>query len=264
MIHLLVLTLIVGVTQMQHELQNQALRFTLSAEKPTYFVYEPIVLDMIVINTGQQPIRGDFETLSFGSKELKLYYRKKGGEFSEYFSVRLWLAQGDDYVPGIREKPTLEPGDQKSTRGMLLYNIALEEGRNPQFVFNEPGEYEFKATYYYILGNPSKILESDVSSVTIVNPPKAERKALALWARKEVAYIVQDDIWMASAWRGDVSPVEAFKRLEMFVQQFPKSVYAVHAREAQARWLGYLEERAKERRLTEEGQKVYQWLRQKN
>jgi hypothetical protein len=206
---------------------------------------------MTVINKGQQPIQGDFVFLGFEFQELRLFYRKNTGDFKRYNSVRTWLAMGSQYAPGEGPKPTLRPGGEVSVQEMVLFNT-LPGSNEDKFVFNEPGEYEFKAIFQYVYKDSSKVIESNVLHITVVNPPKEEQAALALWRYKDLALVVQ----------GDGLSTEGVRKLRVFLQRFPNSSYATTVKDSSERLLGYL--KAKGKTLTEDERGLYDLLRPKN
>jgi hypothetical protein len=250
---MLVLTIILGTTLQQHEPQKHPLGFVLSTEKSTYFAYEPVVLNMIITNKGQQPIQGEFDCLNFNCKELMLFYRKRGGEFRRYYNLTIWMALGRDHLR-LGKKPTLAPGNQISTREMVLFDTLPGRNEEDKFVLDEPGEYEFKATFQYILEDPSKVVESNVLRLTVVNPPDEERAALALWKDKDLALVAQ----------GDDSSAGAISRLRLLLQKFPNSLYATAVRDSSERLKSYLSQKAKEKKLTEDENALYKQLRLNN
>jgi len=258
MAHLiLVLTLIVGAFLPPQAPQTQFLDFRLSAEKSTYLVCEPINLKMEVANTGTQPVRGNFDSFNFTKKELKLFYRKKGSEFKRYFSLGIWMAMSRDYIR-VGEAPILEPGNQISTHKLVLFDTLPSSHQQDRFVFSDPGEYEFKATFQY---TADSVIESNVLPVTVLAVPEREQDAFALWAQKDVALVVQGDILVA---QNDIKKVEAVNQLLMFLQKFPRSPYAAYVRDAKELWLGYFERKTKQEKLTEEERMIYKLLHQPN
>lgn len=250
--HSLILTLILGTTLPQQESQEQLLDFVLSTERPVYYVYEPMVLNMTVINKGRQPVQGDFVFLDFEFQEFKLFYRKKGGEFKRYNNVITWLAMGSHYGPGKGPKPTVEPGSQVSKREMILFDTLPRSNEADRFVFNEPGEYEFKASFQYIYQDPSKVIESDILHITVVNPPEEEQAALALWRDKDLALVVQ----------GNGLIKEGVRKLRVFLQKFPNSLYAAAVKSSSERLLSSLVREVK--KMTEDEKELYELLRPHN
>jgi hypothetical protein len=251
MLHFFLLTLILGSTMLAHTSQEQPLEFILSTEQSTYFAYEPLVLNMAVINNGQRPVQGDFNFLDFEFQELKLFYRKKGGEFKRYNNLVTWLAMGANYMPGKGPKPILEPGGQRSTEELIFFDRLPALNEEGKFVFDEPGEYEFKASFQYIFKDPSKVVESNVLHVTVVNPAEEEREALAWWKDKDLALVVQ----------GDSLDPEAVRKLRAFLQKFRTSLYAKAVRDTSNRLKGYLARKAQKKKLTEDEKELYELLR---
>lgn len=245
------LILILGSIFWPHQSQPEGLDVLLSAEKATYFTYEPIVLNMAVTNKGREPIKGEFDCFSFGCKDLTLLYKKRGaGEFKRYYNATIWAAS-IKHILRLGEKPTLPPGGQVSAQGIVLLDHMPIPAQEERFVFSEPGEYEFKVTFQYILEDPSRVVESNDLRVTVADPPEEVRAALASWKDKDLALVVQ----------GDGLSVEGIDKLRTFLQKFPGSPYASFARAAHERWLGYFTEQAKKGKLTERQKTLYEYLR---
>jgi hypothetical protein len=253
MCYILLVILILGTTLPQHAPQEQHLEFVLSAEKSTYLAYEPLVLEMTIINKGQQPVQGDFDRLNLACKELKLYDRKEGGEFKRYYNVLIWFALGKDWIR-LGPKPTLDPGGRVSTREMVLFDTLPGSIENDKFVLSEPGNYEFKATLHYVYEDWSKIIESNVLRLTVTTPPEAEQEALGLWKHKDLALVVQ----------GDDASAETIGKLRLLLQKFPNSLYATAVRASSERLKSYLSQKAKEKKLTEDGKELYERLHPNN
>jgi hypothetical protein len=133
---------------------------------------------------------------------------------------------------------------------MVLFDYQPILNQENKFVFNGPGEYEFKATFHYILENPSKVIESNILRLTVVNPPEEEQAALTWWKDKDLALVVQ----------GDSLSTEGVSKLRAFMQQFPQSLYATAVRDSSERLKSYLSQKAKEKKLTEDEKELYERL----
>jgi hypothetical protein len=247
----LIFILIVGATIPQHTGEEQHLLFILSAEKSTYSVYEPIVLNMAVVNKGRQRVQGEFDCFSFDCKDLSLFYRKRGEQqFKRYYSGIIWAAS-IKHIMRLGEKPILLPESRVSSREIVLFDYQPISNQENKFVFTEPSEYEFRATFQYILENPSRVIESNVLRLTVVNPPEQEREALSWWKDQALALAVQ----------GDSVSMEGVRKLRMFLQKFHNSLYATAARNASERLRSYLTQKAKEKKLTEDEKELYALIR---
>jgi hypothetical protein len=137
---------------------------------------------------------------------------------------------------------------------MVLFDYQPILNQENKFVFNGPGEYEFKATFQYILEDPSKVVESNVLRLTVVNPPEEEQSALALWKHKDLALVVQ----------GDDASAETIGKLRLLLQKFPNSLYATAVRASSERLKSYLSQKAKEKKLTEDEKELYDRLHPNN
>jgi hypothetical protein len=235
----------------QRETQEQLLGLMMSAEKTTCFAYEPVVLNIAVINEGSQPVQGHFDHFGGSLKFLKLFYRKIGGEYKRYSSLRLWLGRGLSEIGG---EQILEPGSQRNTRVMLLFDTSMEQNYEHKFVLDGPGEYEFKASFQYAFTDQPKVLESNVLRITVVNPPEEEQAALTWWKDKDLAIAVQ----------GDSLSTEGVSKLRAFMQQFPQSLYATAVRDSSEQLKSKLVQKAREKKLTEDESRLYELLRPKN
>lgn len=243
-------TIILSIILRFQSSQPPDLDFQLSAERSTYYTFEPLSLKMEITNRGESPIEAHFNLLTFDYPSLKLFYRKKGAEFTMFYSRRVGMAQSIEYRPG--RKLMIEPGGQVSTTEVILYDTRQELMQKDRFVLSEPGEYEFQATFQYLFEGPSKIVRSHILLLKVLKAPEAEREALRRWKDKALALTVQGD---------DVS-IDATRKLLLLRREFPNSLYAVHARSAGKRILEELSEEAKIRELSGKGKAVYELLRQ--
>jgi hypothetical protein len=250
--HVVALTLILGIIQPQHELRDQPLEFVLTAEKSTYFVYEPVIFDMTFINKGQQPIQADFYFLDFRNKQLTLFYRKNGSGFKRYYSELIRKARNANIV--TLRWDTLEPSDQVSMKEMVLFDIDPSMRKEGKFVLDEPGEYEFQASSLYLFEGTWREIKSNILRITVVDSQEQEQEALTWWKDKDLAIVVQ----------GDDSSAERIKKLRVFLQQFPQSLYATAVRTSSERLKSHLAQKAKEKKLTEDEKELYELLRLNN
>jgi outer membrane protein assembly factor BamD (BamD/ComL family) len=64
--------------------------------------------------------------------------------------------------------------------------------------------------------------------------------------------------------QGDDSSAERIKKLRVFLQQFPQSLYATAVRTSSERLKSHLAQKAKEKKLTEDEKELYELLRLNN
>lgn len=250
--YIFALTLMLGTIQLQDVPQDRSLEFALTAEKSTYFVYEPVIFNMTFMNKGQQPIQADFYFRDFRNKTIKLFYGKNGSGFKRYYSELIRQATNANIVR--LRWDTLEPGAQVSMKEMALFDIDPSMREGGKFVLDEPGDYEFQASSLYLFEGTWREIKSNILRITVVGPPEQEQEAVTWWKDKDLAMIVQ----------GDRLSAERIKNLRVFLQEFPQSLYAAAVRASSERLKSHLAQMAKEKKLTEDEKALYELLRPNN
>jgi hypothetical protein len=190
-------------------------RFELSAEKTTYWIAEPVNLSLKLFNDQSKPIKGYFNIGLVGRG--KVYYRKVGGEFTRYYPHWLHI-----FVSGYGiELPIVISGHGKEeAAARLFYNSVRKE-----FVLAGPGEYEFKATFYFTpRQGKEREYESNIVRVKVVEPPEEERAALAALSDPVLASFVEGDLQLDVV---EDAEVEAgAEKAARFLEKYSGSIYA--------------------------------------
>jgi hypothetical protein len=234
------LVLTVPITQ-----GDATLSLSVDSDKHTLLAYEPLPLTFTLTNEGSSPISGEFY-LDLWIGQLKIFYRKVSSPFSEYHCLKTEYAEKRNFIH--LSKVQLPPGGQRAHREILLFDTRIGG-----FVLAEPGEYEIKVVFQYVLNDPAKSVESNTILVTVVRAPEEESQVLTVWKDQEIAEIVQGD----GGFPGAVENRRAQKKLKEFVEKHSNSIYAQHARDGLLR---HLEVKAKHGKLTDEERTLYESL----
>lgn len=177
------------------------LRLTISANKESYLVAEPIALEIAVVHASPVTavkVQGPVLKTRFGS--LDIYIAQNGQD-----EVNFWRGVHSDRIIGMR---TLEYGDRIAYVEILAYNATTKS-----FVLATPGEYRIRAEYPS-LGLTSNELLIHASTAEAPLLPYAEK-----FQQLEVAkYIEFDSI-------GTDEPARIIDPCVDFVGDGPGNIY---------------------------------------
>jgi hypothetical protein len=196
-------------TRYAKPLSDQA-TLSLTSDRETYYVGEPISLTMTMKNTGARPLQGFFAINPLAPK-TQLRYRKEGASFN----VFPYPGRRGGYVDVPQ---TLGPEEEKSGTATL----AFDPGRQVPLL-EHPGHYEFQVTYDDIPSDANSRIESNILAVDVQQTPDNEREALAAYSN-ELAGLAQFEA------RWSYASPELVKRAVEFADRFPSSLYAQHVR----------------------------------
>jgi hypothetical protein len=207
---------------------SQYLSLSLNSARGTYHRGEALRLRVTARNTSEVPVTA-FLGFQPWFGRTTVYYRVGGtGEF-----VALDVnAQMPPATPDLRlrvayegpTRKTLYPGQQHS----LEFSISVVvDNAARRFVLDRPGRYEFKVRHADTPDDPNGVLESDVLTVQVLEPPASEREAQAAYTPDLAA--------VASG--GPPSP-QVMRAAAAFLERFPDSMYCEPLKTELWRWLG--------------------------
>jgi hypothetical protein len=210
---------------------------TLAADRSSYYVGEPLSLEISVTNVGDKPVRGCF-MIDPATHKAEVYYRSPGSDLSRL----KYLDLQHDYVESLR---TLKPGEEEKVSVVVGFDPAQQT-----LILEKPGEYEFQVVYRDIPKEPNGVLRSNVVRVQVSDVPEAEREAFTSYSR-DLAMLAQFDP------RRSYAGPEAIKTAVDFLDRFPNSPYSGHLRHGLER---ALKDRVALNRATKEERALYQQL----
>jgi hypothetical protein len=228
-------------------------RLSLSSERDAYYRGEALRLHITAENTSEVPVTAYFPGLNPSFGRAKVHSRHGGAtQFRELdLLAEMPSTIPDDFrlmktVSGP-ERKTLYPGQQYGVEALISF--VVENGAR-RFVLDQVGRYEFKVRYADtpIELDPNGVLESDVLSVEVVEPPASERNAQAAYT-PELAFVT-------SARAGSLS-AEQTRVAAAFVERFPDSRYTPPVKTGLLRSLEY---RKRSQRASNEELRLYDRL----
>jgi hypothetical protein len=228
-------------------------RLSLSSEREGYCRGEALRLRITAKNTSEVPVTAYFPGLNPSFGRAKVYSRHGGAtQFSELDLLAEMPSTIPDYLRVRRtvrgpERKTLHPGQQHDVEASISF--VVENGAR-RFVLDQVGRYEFKVRYADtpIELDPNGVLESDILTVEVVEPPASERDAQAAYT-PELAFV-------AHARPGSLSP-EQTRAAAAFIERFPDSRYTRPVKEGLLR---SLESRWRMKQASDEELRLYEKL----
>jgi hypothetical protein len=158
-IFLLLFSIFLVQSPEQYQQQSQLTGLNLSVKKLNYYVAEPVYVTASLSNNQDKSVKANFD-------RLVVYYRKSDDDFISYFRER-------NVFIGINFME-LEAHGSVERSECLLY-----DPRSNQFVLNDSGTYEIKATLTVEFPDGrQEVYESDVTKINVLDPPNNEKSAL--------------------------------------------------------------------------------------
>jgi hypothetical protein len=192
-------------------------RFELSVENTTFYVGQPVELTITLYNDRDEPIKGHFH---LNLKDVLIYHRKVGEEFIRYFPQWMQITNMGDII----SLPIVIPAHGKvENKGRYLYNTYYQ-----RFIMAEPGEHELKAVFASARSE-SRLKESNIVRVTVVDPPEREKEALAALRDPELAQFIEGDLRIGLV--EDEKVEVGAEKAVVFMKQHPHSMYAPMVKE---------------------------------
>jgi hypothetical protein len=194
------------------------IRLTLTADGAPYYRGEPLRLRATALNTSHIPVTSMFPGLDpVAFTQATLFVRR--GRASAFQKVDLHPRPSTSSpYPAMTdckrgpEPKTIHPGQRYEDDFFIPF---LVENGARRFMLNDVGRYEFKLRYDPTYEDPNGILESNALVVHVVEPPAAERAAVAAYT-VELAGIAWDSLgWSLTE--------EQTRKAVAFIQRFRSS-----------------------------------------
>jgi hypothetical protein len=204
-------------------------RLTLSTDRSSYYVGEPIRFRLRAHNNGSEPVRGYF---AIWGEETDIQWRSGQNPFASIYS-RPSSMEGSD--PGgvdvVRGSSTIRADEERASS--ILLGVVPATGA---ILLAEAGKVEFRVLCRpqpkiasITAGRPvfdAVALESNPVSVIVDNPPDVEAKALADYLRSRLVPFLQTPVAVSRQEPGVLG------RAASFLDRHPTGVYSDHVREA--------------------------------
>lgn len=208
----------------------ESVTLTISTDRQSYFLNEPVQITMTLENVTDEPIRGYFVLIA-GSSHTELWYRHGTTAFSA-LSCRPWNRRdGPGRLVGwlnVAVRPRVLATHSQVTATTLL---SLDE-TSGKTVLAEPGPYEFKVVYRDLFNDPKAVVSSNVVRVVVKEPGPLEAEAAREYADARIASLVQDEP------DSDLVAPDSIDVAARFLRDHPESLYAKHVSQALLRHLG--------------------------
>jgi hypothetical protein len=188
---------------------------TLSTDRSTYYVGEPVHLTVVALNEGDAAVRGFFLSRPYHDT-TEIHYRHINRPFSRF---RTSLNHSEEI--NVKRAPLrLEPGHEAKSEFVVSFDPTTH-----RFVLDEPGDYEFQVSYRAEPEDPSALLVSNVATVSVSAVPDKEQEAFQHYSRGGMGLLAQFDP-LSSA---DIDSRVMRSAGEM-IDKYPSSSYADAAR----------------------------------
>jgi len=179
---------------------------TMTTDRATYYVREPLTLRLTVRNVHADPVHGYF-VIDPDGPLVEISYRRGASEFVK-------LERGRSYGDYVHRPQTLQPREEISAQGV----VAFDHGRR-RFFLDQPGIYEVKVIYRDVRNSANAVLESGTESIKVVPPSAGHRQAQELYST-ELALLAEYEPAVSYA-----AP-EQIKAAVQFLDRFPDSPYS--------------------------------------
>lgn len=198
---------------------------TISTDATSYYVGQPVQMQVVLRNEGDEPIRGNF-TLDPDCRYFRTYYRRIPEAFRELLRLdpyRIPQPDGTHTVlyPNMGATAKALKGRGELTR-QVTHAFDPTIGRP---ALDQPGEYEFRVVYQDIEGDPSTVLTSDSVRIKVEAPSGREEDALMAYSKDELAALAQYDPSDSPE-----LPRTITASARRFLEDYSDSVYAGHVR----------------------------------
>src|SRR5574341_41589 len=162
--------------------QARDVSLTLSTDRGTYFVGEPVWLRGTVRNEGSERSAGYF-ALAASEQRTFIFYSRQGSPRHRFRTRRLH-EELMRFVPAFIR---LDPGNAHISHVVMAYDPERQA-----LVLDQPGQYDFQISCRCFRAEQT-MLESNIVTVHVVDPPAGERGAFREYAQHELAQLAQFD-----------------------------------------------------------------------
>lgn len=207
-------------------------RLSISTDRSTYYVGEPLSLDIEIENNGSEPVVGYF-SISTHTPHVRIQYRRRDEPFKDFRVQRLHAEE-----VFVVQSPVRLPGG-RGRSGRIVMSINPQDDR---FVLADPGEYEIRVLYSDP-GMSGRSLESNTVAVTATSTPPHEAAAARQYSGV-LAQLAQFD--PVTTLEPDDTTISEARRL---IEDYPQSAYARAVREGLLRALGQQVRRGRKEHL---------------
>lgn len=182
----------------------------LSLDRSEYVVGAPLELSLSVKNTGKRELRGRFEGVHPNSPLLRVDYRRSGGTFQPLDRNRRNFH---------RAYSSIDLGAGATLSGDMW--VTVDRGR-AALILDEPGTYDFRATFCETPGDSNAVVVSNVVTVRVEVAPEGHRDAL----REYPPIVAQFAHWPRDRYRSEEVIAQGLE----FVERFPDSPWSMAVR----------------------------------
>lgn len=180
------------------------LTLSVSSQQTEILAVEAFFLDLMIENTDEKKSEEINPALALEYDYLRIWVAYEKEDFQEY--------RHGSVVDAVLPVLALEPKKVLREQVILLYN-----DHSQSFIFERPGSYRVKASFWHALAGKS--LESNVIAVDVTEPRGKDKKALGLFKGVKQSQLVifnyQDK--------------EAVGKFEKLIHGYSKSPYAMYA-----------------------------------
>lgn len=216
------------------------LTITLSANRLSYFVGEPVGLTVRIKNDGDAPVK-TFVGISPPKNEI--YYRRGDGPPRSLSPYRYEKARKRLLLDEIRllQLPTrVKAGEELTDPPAIL----VLDPESEEWIFGQPGDYDFWVVCHPSAGDPPFELKSNVVTVQVEEPPAAHRAAFEAYRAGQLARVIDSPMSFAT-------DKEMVKTAQDFLAQYPSGPYS---EPLQVAFIHLLGQRARDGHATREEQ----------
>jgi hypothetical protein len=226
----LLLCACLAVIEIAADSEVQDLTFKAKTNKETLILGEPVEIEFVFFNTGNNSVIIPSSGVEAGS--LQVFIAKPNEEFKEYFASGWGRKRGT--------QKALEPKQSYSYKSTILWNgkpnvshlnedsakRVLKGKITTEYALPEPGTYLIKGISY--VGENAVPIESDPIEI-VVNAPVGDD--LKVWnqikGNREIALLMQTSEFNTSK---DEEKEKLVRDVEQIIVQYPNSVYSSYLR----------------------------------
>lgn len=225
---------------------------SLSAERPDYYIGEPLRLSLTVKNQSDHDVYGFFR-LWPPDERVTVFYRRAGEPFRALGRVGPDSSSEKllNEVDVVSLPAKVSPRQEKRTEMQVVLDPATR-----QIVLGAAGDYEFLVECRLWsspgTGTSAGVVRSDVAHVHVASPSDEDRAALAEFLAKDLAHLVET--WPFPPPLQDASIASA----AAYLDRHPRGPYSERVREALLRGLHH---RVLRREASERDKALYERMR---
>lgn len=208
-----------GLSRLQSQ-PKAPLELSLSLEKESYLIGEPVLIIQRLINQSDKELTVD---MTAGPERFQTQIAAGDGPFQPYESL---VAKVLKFFRISSVTVTLKPGEKREDKGFMLFNAKTND-----YAFPAAGRYRLKVEFFYDPQDKSKKVESNVLEIKVVAPEReVDQKALKFIAENQLKPFLNPSevTFLPTQEKGANTIVSQFLELR---KQFPESTYAPYAQQ---------------------------------